>query len=154
MSPELPEKIIIELASLRNLLDKYHSLLEDVHTRIPTDVELIALAGILHSFYTGFENIFKRIAQDLDGGFKQTSSWHADLLEEMVMATNKRPNVITEELKIRLQYYLSFRHAFRSVYSYDLNWSKMQDLVYESTSILQHVETELQLFIKKMLSHS
>jgi hypothetical protein len=65
----------------------------------------------------------------------------------MASPTQKRTSVITNGLKEKLQFYLSFRHAFRSMYSYDLNWSKMQDLVFESEEILKLVNTELTAFI-------
>ena len=35
------------------------------------------------------------------------------------------------------------------MYSYDLNWTKMQDLVIESKEILNLVEAELKMFIQK-----
>ena len=37
----------------------------------------------------------------------------------------------------------------RSMYSYDLNWTKMQDLVFESKEILKLVETEMKMFFQK-----
>lgn len=147
MFPETYHKIRIEFSLLHTLLDTYRLPLEQVKTRDPTDVELLAIAGILHSFYSGFENIFKRIAQEIDGGFNKSDSWHADLLENMSVPTSKRSAVISEDLKKRLQIYLSFRHVFRSNYSYDLNWSKMQDLVFESEDLLQLVEKELNEFM-------
>lgn len=148
MSTETNSEIKNELSQLHALLDTYHALLDRVKTREPTDVELLALAGILHSFYSGFENIFKRLAQDVDGGFRKTDSWHADLLESMAVRTAKRPAVVSQTLKERLQFYLSFRHFFRSAYSYDLNWSKMQDLVFGSEALLLQVEKELHEFVK------
>jgi hypothetical protein len=147
VSLETYSKIRIEISMLHKLLDTYCDLFEQVRTREPTQIELIGIAGILHSFYSGFENIFKRIAQDIDKGQKKTDSWHADLLETMIVSTPKRSSVITEDLKERLQSYLSFRHVFRSLYSYNLNWSKMQDLVFESEKILQLVEAELNEFM-------
>lgn len=149
MSHDVYSKINLELSQLKTLLETYRPLLQQVRTRVPTDVELIALAGILHSFYSGFENIFKRIAQDFDREFIKTDSWLADLLEHMVRSTPKRTSVISEVLKERLQFYLSFRHAFRSMYSYDLNWTKMQDLVFESEEVLGIVTKELALFMEK-----
>lgn len=150
MLSEVVSEIEVELTRLHKLLETYRSLIDKVRTQEPTDIELLALAGILHSFYSGFENIFKRIAKDFDGGFKKTDSWHADLLENMVVPTAKRPAVITEVLKERLQFYLSFRHVFRGNYSYDLNWPKMQDLVFDSEEMLMLVEKELKEFTKKI----
>jgi uncharacterized NAD(P)/FAD-binding protein YdhS len=66
----------------------------------------------------------------------------------MVVPTPKRPAILSEALKERLQLYLSFRHVFRSAYSYDLNWSKMKDLVFGSKEVLLLVENELNGFMK------
>lgn len=139
--------IRIELSRLHKLLNTYHSLIQQVKTREPDSVELLALAGILHSFYSGFENIFKRIMMDMDGSFKKTDSWHIDLLENMAIPNSKRGAVITEELKQQLQYYLSFRHVFRHHYSYDMNWSKMAGLIYDSEKLLDDVEHALCVFM-------
>jgi hypothetical protein len=91
VSPDVFSKIKLELLQLDTLLETYRPLLQQVKTREPTSVELIALAGILHSFYSGFENIFKRIAQDIDCAFTKTDSWHADLLEHMAAPTRNVP---------------------------------------------------------------
>jgi hypothetical protein len=55
----------IEREQLRRLLSGIHGLIVNCHDRAPTEVELAALAATLHSFYTGSENIFKRIAVEL-----------------------------------------------------------------------------------------
>jgi hypothetical protein len=148
MSPETFSEIKVELSQLHALLDAYRALLDQVKVREPNNVELLACAGILHSFYSGLENIFKRIAKDIDGEFAKTGSWHSDLLETLVVPTPKRPAILSEPLKERLQLYLSFRHVFRSAYSYDLNWSKMQDLVFGAKEVLLLVENELNGFMK------
>jgi hypothetical protein len=136
-----------EISNLHRLIEYSRSLNETVQTREPTQIELMALAGILHSFYMGFENIFKRIATEIDGKFNKTDSWHIDLLESMVESTDKRGPVLSSEVKRRLRFYLGFRHVFRSHYSYDLNWSKMKNLVLESEEILRLVENELNAFM-------
>jgi hypothetical protein len=148
VSSETYSEIKLELSSLHKLLDTYCTLLEKVRTLEPNDVELLALAGILHSFYSGLENIFKRIAGDIDGNFVKTGSWHSVLLENMAIPTPKRSAVISEILKKQLQFYLNFRHVFRGAYSYDLNWQKMKSLVLESEEILLLVEKELNEFMK------
>jgi hypothetical protein len=55
-------------------------LLSKCRETVPTDIELSALAAVLHSFYTGVENIFKRLAVEVDGQPPQGEAWHRDLL--------------------------------------------------------------------------
>jgi hypothetical protein len=138
-----------EFSNLHRLVDSSRSLIEKVKIQDPDHTELLALASILHSFYMGFENIFKRIAQQIDGKFEKTDSRHVDLLESMMETTIKRSPILTSDTKRRLRFYLGFRHVFRSHYSYDLNWSKMKPLVLETEDILRSVENEIQGFIKR-----
>jgi hypothetical protein len=138
-----------EFLNLHHLIDSSRPLIEKVKILDPDHTELLALASILHSFYMGFENIFKRIAQQIDGKFDKSNSWHVDLLECMIESTAKRPPILTRDVKRRLRFYLGFRHVFRSHYSYDLNWAKMKPLVLETEDILRSVENEIQEFIKR-----
>ena len=56
-----------EREQLQRLLFGIHGLLAKCRDTAPTEIELSALAATLHSFYTGVENIFKRVAVELDG---------------------------------------------------------------------------------------
>ena len=53
---------------------------------------------MLHSFYTGVENIFKRIALEIDGELPSGDYWHRQLLERMTEPGMSRPAVISAEL--------------------------------------------------------
>ena len=52
MSSETFSEIKNEFSRLHKLLDTYRVLLGQVRTKDPTDIELLALAGILQSFYS------------------------------------------------------------------------------------------------------
>ncbi len=49
---------------------------------------------MLHSFYTGIENIFKRVALEIDGDIPSGYASHSDLLTVMTRSTASRPPVI------------------------------------------------------------
>jgi hypothetical protein len=69
----LRKQIALERQQLHRLLDTSRPFIEQCASRPPNSAELFALAATLHSFYNGFENIFKRIAVELDGGLRETS---------------------------------------------------------------------------------
>jgi hypothetical protein len=62
---KLRKQVAVELEQLKHLLEVHRSLLTKCITDTPDPIEVSALAAMLHSFYTGVENIFKRIAVSL-----------------------------------------------------------------------------------------
>jgi hypothetical protein len=152
LSSELREEIELELAQLRQLLGSFQPLREKILNNTPEFVEISALAGFLHAFYTGLENLFKRIAIHLDGGPPRGEAWHTQLLESMSRGTKNRPAVISEPLVAQLRSYLDFRHVFRQAYTFDLRWEKMAGLVRECEKTLDQLESELKAFFKSLPS--
>jgi hypothetical protein len=142
---ETRKKVEVELQLLHRLLEDHSDLLEP-RVDAPDRTEILATAALLHSFYTGIENIFKRISLEVDGAVPSGPRSHTDLLVLMQQPTHQRPEVISEELGLRLGEYLSFRHVFRSAYSFHLNWAKMEHPVSRCRETLRQLEAELDLF--------
>jgi hypothetical protein len=137
-----------ERAQLQRLLSGIHELLTKCRSKTPSEIELTALAATLHSFYTGIENIFKRVAQELEGEPVRGEAWHRELLLRMKTPTPCRPALLSEELHDALNEYLRFRHVFRNAYSFDLDWQKMSPLVLRMEATFQELEKELDDFLK------
>jgi hypothetical protein len=136
-----------EREQLRRLLSRLQQLLAKCRDTAPTEIELFALAATLHSFYTGVENIFKRVAVELDGEPVRGEAWHRELLLRMKTPSSRRPALLSEELHSTLLEYLRFRHVFRSAYSFDLDWQKMSPLVLRLRETLQKLEDALDDFL-------
>ncbi len=149
LQPDLRSRIKNEFQQLHILLDRYTPLLDKVRLHEPSDVELIALSGILQLLYSGFDKIFTLIATEYDRGFKQGVTCDADILERMVMPSPRRSAVISKMLMEQLQPYLSFRQVFCHTYSYDLDWAKIRNLVLEAEEIVLLVEAELDCFMNE-----
>ena len=137
-----------EREQLQRLVLGMHGLLAQCRTTAPTEIELSALAALLHSFYTGVENIFKRVAVELDGEPVRGDSWHRELLLRMKSPTAHRPALLCEELHDSLNEYLRFRHVFRNAYSFDLDWQKMSPLVLRLEETFKMLEKALNDFVK------
>ena len=137
-----------EREQLQRLLSGIHGLLRKCRDTAPTEIELSALAATLHSFYTGVENIFKRVAVELDAEPVRGNAWHRDLLQRMKMPATHRPALLPEELHDTLNEYLRFRHVFRNAYSFDLDWQKMSPLVLRLEETLQKLEAALDDFVR------
>lgn len=144
------EKIEFELEQLRQLLAAHSELIAACRERVPTAIELSALAMLLHSFYTGVENIFKRIIVEGDGEPVRGEAWQRDLLDRMAVAKGARPAVISIELRDQLDDYLAFRHVFRHVYSFELSWEKLGPLIFDYPGIQAKVTAEVTAFVRQL----
>lgn len=150
MWPDLKSEIRVERESLNRLIDMHAELLGRCAAVEPSFIEVSALSVMLHSFYTGIENLFKRVAIHLDHGLAAGDMWHSRLLDAMAKSSPDRPAVISEVLRDDLRGYLSFRHVFRHAYGFEIRWSKMAPLVMAARPTLKRLENEVDEFIKAM----
>jgi hypothetical protein len=95
------------------------------------------------------ENIFKRLARELDEVPVSGDNWHRELLRRMKAPTTVRPALLSEQLHDILNEYLRFRHVFRNAYSFDLDWRKMAPLVMRLEITFQHLEQALDDFLRQ-----
>lgn len=77
---KLESQINLEFENLRRALDRHSALVVKCRAEVPNEIEIDALANTLHSFYTGIENIFKRIYLVSEGEPPSGPSFHKDLL--------------------------------------------------------------------------
>jgi hypothetical protein len=145
VSPELQDEIGLEFSQLRSLLDTFSPLLLKVAITPPEAIEIAALAGMLHSFYNGVENILKRIAVHSGENLPASISWHSELLESMAAPGSGRPAVISRDLLERLRSYLGFRHVYRHSYTFQLQWPKMEALVAGVGKTLKDLEASMKI---------
>jgi hypothetical protein len=147
-SDKLQKQMRVEFSQLNQLLETHRPLLEKCKISKPDPMERSALAAMLHAFYTGIENLLKRIALEMNGELPEGEFWHRNLLEEMAVPAQNRPAIISPALKESLRNYLEFRHVFRHAYTFELRWEKMSVLVRDCEKVLQEIELELNSFFR------
>ncbi len=150
MSHELQEEASIQLGLLRKQIDEYKDLRERAIAGTPSKEDILALAAFLHSFYTGIENLFKRISKHLGKSQPRSEIWHRELLENAASSSRELPPVISEELRDKLSDYLAFRHFFRQAYPFDIQWNKMSLLVSQCETVFEQFEKEIGAFLPKI----
>jgi len=145
-----------ELKHFEHLAQECKQFYELNKNQVDSSTNLRVLGSILHDFYTCIENIFRKIATYIDDELPSDPTWHSILLNRMSLnIANIRKNVINDDLKAVLYDYLRFRHIFRNVYGFKLNWEKMGHLVksIESTHKIANKQiTEFLEFLEKMQS--
>jgi len=114
---------------------------------INDDFYLDGVALNLHSFYSGLEKIFEKIATTVDGSVPNAANWHQELLRQMSMEIPKvRPAVISQEMRDMLEDYCGFRHVVRNVYAHHLKPEKIEMLITKILPVLEKLTAELNAF--------
>ena len=65
----------------------------------------------------------------------------------MLDIPSKRPAVINSHLLEQLQQYLGFRHRFRNLYGFELEWARMEILVDELVPTFKEFKDNLESFL-------
>jgi len=147
---KLRKQVAVEFEQLDKLIVVHRPLLDKCQKAAPTDIELSALAAMMHSFYTGIENILKRVAVELDGDLPTGRSWHREILDSMSEPNNLRSAVLSAELRYRLEEYLKFRHFFRQAYSFQFEWKKLSSLALGCEATLHRLKDEMKTFFGRV----
>jgi hypothetical protein len=128
--PDTLRRIAAEIRQERKKLDELFGEWESHRFGEWTDSFFLrGKASIFHDFYCGVENIFKRIASELNGGIPSSPTWHKTLLHNMCLDIPEvRPAVVSQESCKLLNTFLDFRHKFRNIYGIDLQFDKLDDL--------------------------
>lgn len=142
------EEIKNEIELIDELVDEHEELLHRLKISPPNRIEISAAATVLHSFYNGVENIFKRIAVRLDNNLPSSEYWHQELLQQMKEGRKIRDAVISDELAEKLNLYLGFRHFFRHSYTFQFRWDKLEELFLELEEVYQQFKEEINKFIQ------
>ena len=136
----LTQRVNDELDKIDGILERIQRGLDNIDVLPVQAREFIenTIATDLADVYRGIENIFLRIAREVDMYVPTGSRWHTfnskflacklrqkDLLAQMTEKRPERPPVISEETFLRLDNLLKFRHKFNNIYA--------EELVYEET---------------------
>lgn len=150
---DLEDKII----SVDVLANKINLLGQEINSgsgKIP-DEKMMAMAGYLHHFYSGIEDIFGRIIKTMDGYLPGSGDWHSELLYIVSRKTpGIRPAIISTEICEVLSEYKAFRHLFRHAYAKELRWRRMDHLALDINQVWSSVRIsiiDITVFLKKII---
>ena len=145
----LIQRISDERAKIGNTVQKINARLQKIVTAPPEYREEteIAIAKNLADCYQGIENIFKRIALDVDVDMPQGERWHKQLLEQMAAPKAERPPVISKRTFARLQELLEFRRVYNNIYGEELTYEKTAENAKRVGDLFVMFSEELDTFV-------
>lgn len=147
--PDLISEIKDELNSIKILVKD----IKDTSSKTPKSPKIKriyeeSLALKLHNFYTGCERIFRKIADDINGGVPRSTDWHKRLLKSMSLEIEKiRPPVISKDTEKSLNEYLAFRHVVRNIYGFEIESERLNRLIERLDKTVERFEKEINAFL-------
>ncbi len=136
-------------------IDRNLEALKDLLQKNPVQSnghELRAEGSYIHDFYNSAENLFRLVAEELNGGIPRGESWHKLLLMEMKSTIEtKRGPVISESLYEMLDACLRFRHLFRNSYGVLLDPLKTRETAKVVLEADRQLKQEFESFLTRIL---
>ncbi len=144
----LTQRINDEQTKIESTINGIAKALEDIETLPIAASPYIqeSIANKLADVYNGIENIFKRVANEVDMHVPTGDSWHKDLLTQMTEQRPERPPVISEKTFPRLETLLKFRHAFNNIYGEELVYEKIEPHAKSINALFASVSQDLNTF--------
>ena len=145
----LIQRISDELRKISETVSKIEERLEKIKNAPPEYREEIetTIAKNIVDCYLGMENIFRRIALDVDSQIPNGSRWYKDLLLQMAKPQDQRQSVISQETYEGLQELLEFRHVFNNIYGEDLLYERTEQIATQVNVLFDVLSKELETFI-------
>lgn len=144
----LTQRINDELTKIEETLARIRRGLESIDV-LPVEArEFIenTIATDLADVYRGIENIFKRIAREVDMHVPTGSRWHKNLLAQMAEQRRERTFVIAENTFLQLEDLLDFRHKVNNIYGKELKYEKTIPHAKSIDDLFERVSQDLNTF--------
>ena len=124
----LREEIGIQLELMDATVCEIEAIQTDLASRRPTVREMAATAAFLADFYTGIENILKRISRCYGAPMPTGDDWHVELFGRFCEpGFQGLPVMFDAEQKAAIAKYRQFRHVIRHGYAMQLDWDRMAE---------------------------
>ena len=148
---KLTQRINDELTHIAETLERIQRGLENVDVLPVQAREFIenTIATDLADVYRGIENIFERIAREVDTHVPTGDRWHIfpeGLLAQMTAQRPERPPVISQNTFLRLEALLDFRHKVNNIYGRQLIYEKAEAHAKSIDQLFASVSQELGMF--------
>lgn len=156
MNPkDLRAEVAIETQALALTVAELLALSADVAGRPPTIREKAAAAAFLAQFYSGIENILKRICVYHAVPLPTGETWHIELFQRFTSpGFPPLPELFDHTLAAELAPYRRFRHVIFHSYGFQLDWARMAEGISNVNSVFARVNARLSEYLQSLSSNN
>lgn len=150
-SKELAVAIEYELEALRTIVRELKYLEVVVRGREPSIREKTAAGAFLAQFYTGIENVLKRISYFYGVPLPSGDTWHLDLFDRFCEPTESPlPVLFDAALATQISPFRRFWHVVHHGYSFELEWDRMREGIGKVEPTFHQFEARLAGFLSRL----
>jgi len=143
----LKSEIKTDLGKIESLINKFKEAYKSFN-KTHEYSKLVESAFYVNQIYSGFERLFKNIANVFENSI-DIDSWHKSLLERMSIDIEEiRPAVISEGTLSSLNELRAFRHFFRHAYDTDIDEKKFSIVAENVFKLADQYKLDFSKFIK------
>lgn len=148
-SGDLRYEVETELDFLEQIVNELTALEKDIGDNEPTVRERTAASAFLAQFYTGIENILKRISRYQGLSLPTGDSWHIDLFHRFCEPGHKNlPILFDAALAPIMASYRKFRHVVHHGYGFQVEWNRLHDGISQITSVFDAFRDRLLQYLR------
>jgi hypothetical protein len=142
---QLKAEIGVEFEALHQIVNELGALRTDLLEREPTVRERTAAAAFLAQFYTGIENILKRLSRFYGIELPVGENWHLDLFKSFCApARPPLPTLFDDALANQLAPFRRFRHVVHHGYGFQIEWERMRSGVEQCGAVFAVLRDRLE----------
>lgn len=134
------EQVVTDLLRLRTTVDP----------NLIDNTQKAAFGAFVMNFYTGIENIIKRISKEYYHKMPTGASWHKELLLQACNPSSDKIPIFTKDLISRLNPYRGFKRLFVSGYGFKLEWDLMSALLDNIKPLWSEIKKAISEFFERL----
>ncbi len=144
----LREEVSIETERIAAIICELTALDHDLAEREPTVREKAAAAVFLAQFYTGIENVLKRISHFNNVPLPGGETWHVELFKQFCApAYAPLPELFDATLATALAPFRKFRHVVYHGYAVELDWLRMREGITSVAAVWAQFQARLNEYL-------
>lgn len=146
---------LILLKKEANSIDRKLKRLRNETDPENVDSHIKAIAGTLHSIYTGCETVLERIIRAIDGDTPLGKDYHLMILRRAITPIeNVRPAIISTKIFNKLDELRTYRHKFRNIYLYLLSGKRIKEMAIIGLKLVEDFEKDINKFLEFMTTEN
>lgn len=150
-SDELKTSVSIEFENIDKIISEIKNVFDKIGNDTPDIIQITALSAFASQFYTGVENILKRISNYYNIPLPTTNDWHIVLFKRFCNPPyNNLPMLFNDSVVTEMNSIRKFRHYFFHGYSFRIEWDWLKQGLENIENLHSDFKSSVNSYLKEL----